>query len=85
MLEQGIPCFGHLAKITFLENILVLEYYHFQDDLDKCISQHIFRIKKNIYSDFYKLLEICLLYGRLFLAPTENCTGLALRAQQWEP
>ena len=29
MLDQGLPCFGHLAKRTFLENILVLLELHF--------------------------------------------------------
>ena len=34
MLDLGLPCFGHLARSPFLDNILVLEKLHFLDDLD---------------------------------------------------
>ena len=29
MLDQGLPCFGHLDKSLFLENMLVQEKLHF--------------------------------------------------------
>ena len=35
MLDQGPPCFGHLAKSLFLVNMMVLAKLNFQDDLDK--------------------------------------------------
>ena len=38
MMEQGPPCFGHLAKIPFLVNVMVLAKLNFQDDLDKYIN-----------------------------------------------
>ena len=35
MLDQGPPCFGHLAKSPFLVNVMVLAKLNFRDDLDK--------------------------------------------------
>ena len=35
MLDQGPPCFGHLAKSPFLVNVMILGKLNFQDDLDK--------------------------------------------------
>ena len=30
MLDQGLPCFGHLDEIHFLKNMLVLGKLHFR-------------------------------------------------------
>ena len=38
MMDQGPPCFDHLAKIPFLVNVMVLAKLNFQDDLDKYIN-----------------------------------------------
>ena len=38
ILDQGPPCFGHLAKSPFLVNVMVLAKLNFQDDLDKYIN-----------------------------------------------
>ena len=42
MLDQGPPCFGHLAKSPFLVYVMVLAKLNFQDDLDKYINLQIF-------------------------------------------
>ena len=38
MLDQGPPCFGHLAKSPFLVNMMGLAKLNLQDDLDKYIN-----------------------------------------------
>ena len=42
MLDQRLPCFGHLAKSLFMENILVLEELLFFYDLDKLACMPVY-------------------------------------------
>ena len=62
MLDQVLHSFGHLDKIPFLENILVLEELHFRDDLEIIYISVIF-----VSFFFFRLLQSFPAFRMIFL------------------